>query len=82
MTTMRFCLGMCIRLVWHRALTDRNPVVHDALTFYPRNWQTTTIEQFIQIVDSYIHWYNDKRIKMSLGSLSPSEYMESLGLAT
>jgi putative transposase len=22
--------------------------------FYPRNWQATTIEQFIQIVDSYI----------------------------
>lgn len=48
--------------------------------FYPRNWQTTTIEQFIQIVDSYIHWYNKKRIKISLGSLSPLEYRESLGL--
>ena len=23
--------------------------------FYPRDWQTTTIEQFIQVVDSYIH---------------------------
>ena len=49
--------------------------------FYPRNWQTTTIEQFIQTVDSYIHWYNEKRIKMSLGSRSPLEYRESLGLA-
>ncbi len=48
--------------------------------FYPRNWQTTTIEQFIQIVDSYIHWYNEKRIKISLGSLSPLEYRASLGL--
>jgi len=26
-----------------------------------------TIEQFIQIVDSYIHWYNEKQIKISLG---------------
>jgi transposase InsO family protein len=26
--------------------------------FYPRNWQETTIEEFIQIVDFYIHWYN------------------------
>lgn len=50
--------------------------------FYPRNWQTTTMEQFIQIVDSYIHWYNEKRIKISLGSPSPSEYRESLGLTT
>ena len=49
--------------------------------FYSRDWQTTTIEHFIQIVDSYIHWYNEKRIKISLGSLSPLEYRESLGLA-
>lgn len=48
--------------------------------FYPRSWQTTTTEQFIQIVDSYIHWYNEKRIKISLGSLSPLEYRQSLGL--
>ena len=47
--------------------------------FYPRNWQATTIEQFIQVVDSYIRWYNEKRIKISLGSLSPIEYRESLG---
>ena len=48
--------------------------------FYPRSWQATTIEQFIQVVDSYIRWYNEKRIKISLGSLSPIEYRESLGL--
>ena len=48
--------------------------------FYPRNWQDITIDQFIQIVDSYIRWYNEKRIKMSLGSLSPIEYRASLGL--
>jgi putative transposase len=48
--------------------------------FYPRNRRATTIEQFIQVVDFYIHWYNEKRIKISLGSLSPLEYRESLGL--
>jgi transposase InsO family protein len=48
--------------------------------FYPRNWQSTTIEQFIQAVDSYIRWYNEQRIKISLGSLSPIGYRESLGL--
>jgi putative transposase len=47
--------------------------------FYPRNWQDITVEQFIQIVDSYIRWYNEKRIKLSLGSLSPIECRESLG---
>ena len=48
--------------------------------FYPQDWNATTIEQFIQIVDSYIRWYNEKRIKISLGFLSPVEYRESLGL--
>ena len=47
--------------------------------FYPRNWKDITIEQFIQIVDAYIRWYNEKRIKISLGSLSPIEYRASLG---
>ena len=50
--------------------------------FYPRDWKATTIEQFIKEVDFYIRWYNEKRIKISLGSLSPIEYRESLGLAT
>ncbi len=49
--------------------------------FYPRDWRETTVEQFIEIVDSYIRWYNEKRIKISLGSLSPIEYRESLGLS-
>jgi transposase InsO family protein/transposase-like protein len=47
--------------------------------FYPRNWQSTTIEQFIEVLDAYIRWYNEKRIKVSLGSLSPVEYRKSLG---
>jgi len=50
--------------------------------FYPRDWRLATIEQFIEAVDSYIRWYNEKRIKISLGSLSPIEYRVSLGLAT
>ena len=50
--------------------------------FYPRDWHSTSIEQFIQALDSYIRWYNEKRIKMSLGYLSPIEYRESLGLTT
>lgn len=48
--------------------------------FYPRDWQATTIEQFIEAVHAYVRWYNEKRIKISLGSLSPLEYRESLGL--
>jgi len=47
--------------------------------FYPRNWQDVSIDQFIATVDTYIRWYNEKRIKISLGSLSPIEYRASLG---
>jgi hypothetical protein len=43
-------------------------------------WKSTTIEVFIRAVHEYILWYNEKRIKISLGSLSPIEYRESLGL--
>lgn len=50
--------------------------------FYPRDWRSTTITQFVEALDDYIRWYNEKRIKNSLGYLSPIEYRESLGLTT
>ena len=50
--------------------------------FYPGDWRSTTIEQFVEVLDKYIRWYNEKRIKSSLGYLSPIEYRESLGLTT
>ena len=48
--------------------------------FDHRDWMSTSIDQFVAVLDSYIRWYNEKRIKISLGSLSPIEYRESLGL--
>ena len=50
--------------------------------FYPGSWQSTTIDHFIAEVDSYIRWYNEDRIKISLGSRSPMEYRADLGYAT
>ena len=49
--------------------------------FNPRDCKSTTVEQFIETLDSCIRWYNKKRIKISLGSLSPIEYRVSQGLA-
>jgi putative transposase len=49
--------------------------------FYPRDWMTTTIDEFVAALDSYIRWYNEKRIKLSLGFRSPLEHRRSLGLA-
>ncbi len=48
--------------------------------FYPQDWRAFTVAQFIHEVDAYIRWYNETRIKMSLGGRSPIEYRKSLGL--
>ena len=48
--------------------------------FYNRPWNGVSIEEFIDILDKYLAWYNEKRIKLSLGAMSPMEYRKSLGL--
>ena len=48
--------------------------------FYGHSWLEISTDQFIQEVDTYIRWYNEKRIKLSLGCLSPIEYRKNLGL--
>ena len=48
--------------------------------FYGRSWQDISIEEFIIILDEYIHWYSEKRIKLSLGGMSPLQYRRSLGI--
>jgi transposase InsO family protein/transposase-like protein len=48
--------------------------------FYSRNWLSTTIEEFVAAVDSYIRWYNEARIKITLGFCSPTEHRRNLGL--
>lgn len=42
--------------------------------FYKKDWRKVSIDVFIAKIDDYIHWYNEKRIKMSLGGLSPLEF--------
>jgi len=49
--------------------------------FYGRTWFGISLEEFMAILDQYLHWYNQTRIKISLGALSPVEYRHSLGLA-
>ena len=49
--------------------------------FYARQWTGTTMEQFVAELDAYIRWYNESRIKMSLGGRSPIEYSQNLGIA-
>ena len=49
--------------------------------FYNRSWIGVSLEAFIDILDRYLVWYNENRIKLSLGAMSPLEYRQSLGLA-
>ena len=48
--------------------------------FYNRSWSNVTIDEFIEKLDQYIHWYAEKRRKLSLGGVSPIQYRKSLGL--
>ena len=48
--------------------------------FYNRDWRNVTVQQFMDQLDEYLCWYSEKRIKISLGGMSPIEYRRSLGL--
>lgn len=49
--------------------------------FYDRTWTGVNINEFIEMLDRYIHWYAEKRIKISLGGLSPLQYRKAQGIA-
>ena len=49
--------------------------------FYNRSWEGVTISEFIRQLEEYMAWYRNKRIKMSLGGLSPMEYRKLMGIA-
>ena len=49
--------------------------------FYNRSWNKITTNEFIKQLNDYIVWYNTKRIKESLGYMSPVDYRKSLGLS-
>ena len=48
--------------------------------FYCQDWTSVKIAEFIDILNNYLLWYNTKRIKKSLGNMSPWEYRQSLGM--
>jgi len=49
--------------------------------YYGKSWNNTSIKEFMILIDEYICWYNNKRIKVSLGFKSPVEYRKSLGIS-
>jgi transposase InsO family protein len=49
--------------------------------FYYRDWRDVNYETFKVMLDRFIVYYNENRIKKSLGWMSPVQYRISLGLA-
>ncbi|ENB6218573.1 IS3 family transposase, partial [Escherichia coli] len=48
--------------------------------YYGRKWSGITPEKFMQQVDAYIRWYNERRIKLSPGAVSPKMYRQQCRL--
>ena len=48
--------------------------------FYGRDWNDVGVDEFISMLDDYMRYYRDDRIKESLGWKSPMQYRKSLGL--
>ena len=49
--------------------------------FHGCDWAEVTIEKFMDMLDAYLSWYRDGRLKSDLGYMSPAQYRRSLGLA-
>ena len=49
--------------------------------FYNRSWATVTLQEFMDILDQYIHWYGEERIKVFLGGVSPIQYRKRQDIA-
>lgn len=49
--------------------------------FYHRDWSGVAMESFMELLDEYIRFYNERRKKQSLGWMSPMQYRISKGLA-
>ena len=48
--------------------------------FYNYDWTGVSISEFIDILNKYLVWYNEKRIKISLANISPRENQQKLEL--
>ena len=49
--------------------------------FFHRDWSGVAVESFMELLDGYIRFYNERRKKQSLGWMSPMQYRISKGLA-
>ena len=43
-------------------------------------WSGVTLDEFADMLDAYLGWYRDVRLKSDLGYRSPMQYRRDLGL--
>lgn len=48
--------------------------------FYGRGWNGVALDEFADMLDAYLRWYRDVRLKSDLGCKSPMQYRRDLGL--
>jgi transposase InsO family protein len=48
--------------------------------FHGCDWAGVTLEEFMDMLDAYLRWYRDVRIKGDLDYRSPMQYRRDLGL--
>lgn len=48
--------------------------------FHGRDWSGVTVDEFCGMLDGYLRWYRDERVKSDLGYRSPAQYRRDLGL--
>jgi transposase InsO family protein len=48
--------------------------------YFGEGWEKRMLAGLREAVDVYLHWYNEDRIKVSLGGLSSLQYRRQLGL--
>lgn len=48
--------------------------------FYGRDWSGVALDEFADMLDAYLRWYRDVRLKSDLGYKSPMQYRRDLGL--
>lgn len=50
--------------------------------YYGHEYEYDSFEEFLKVVDDYMFYYNNERIKQKTGWMSPIRYRESLGFNT
>lgn len=49
--------------------------------FYYQDWSGVKAEEFIERLDAWLCYYNEYRVKESLGWMSPMQYRQAMGIA-